>query len=42
MTGVSEFKGVEVHVIPERTLSQEIDGEIREMDFYKHMNFILN
>jgi YegS/Rv2252/BmrU family lipid kinase len=39
MTGVSEFKGVEVHVIPERTLSQEIDGEIREMDFLQTHEF---
>ncbi len=33
MTGVSEYKATEVHVIPERTLSQELDGEVREMDY---------
>jgi YegS/Rv2252/BmrU family lipid kinase len=39
MTGVSLFKGVEIHVIPVRTLSQEIDGEIRDMDFLQTHEF---
>ncbi|HMV42031.1 MAG TPA: diacylglycerol kinase family protein [Leptospiraceae bacterium] len=39
MTGVMEFKAVEIHVIPERTLSQEIDGEVREMDFLQTHEF---
>jgi YegS/Rv2252/BmrU family lipid kinase len=39
MTGVSEYKATEVHVIPERTLSQELDGEVREMDYLQTHEF---
>lgn len=39
MSGVTLFTGVEIHVIPERTLSQEFDGEIREMDFLQTHEF---
>ena len=39
MTGVSEFKATEVSVYPERTLSQEYDGEVREMDYMQTHEF---
>lgn len=39
MSGVQEFHGVEVHVIPERTVSQESDGEVRSMDYLRTHEF---
>lgn len=39
MTGVSQYKATEVRVIPIRTLSQEIDGEVREMDYFNTHEF---
>ncbi|MBE7413300.1 MAG: YegS/Rv2252/BmrU family lipid kinase [Leptospiraceae bacterium] len=39
MPGVKEFQATEVLVIPERTVSQEIDGEVREIDFLKKHDF---
>ncbi|MCE9499453.1 MAG: YegS/Rv2252/BmrU family lipid kinase [Leptospira sp.] len=39
MTGVREFHATEMHVVPVRTISQEIDGEVREIDFLKTHEF---
>lgn len=39
MTGVQEFQATEIVAIPERTVSQEIDGEIRNMDHLRTHEF---
>ncbi|MCC6275605.1 MAG: hypothetical protein IT569_07095 [Leptospiraceae bacterium] len=39
MPGVKEFQATEIIVSPERTVSQEIDGEVREIDFLKKHDF---
>lgn len=39
MTGVREFHGTEVEVFPVRTVSQEIDGEVRDMDYFRTHEF---
>ncbi len=39
MTGVREFHASEVSAIPERTVSQEIDGEVRDMDHLRTHEF---
>ncbi|HNL69331.1 MAG TPA: diacylglycerol kinase family protein, partial [Leptospiraceae bacterium] len=39
MTGVQEFHASEVIALPERTVSQEIDGETRDMDHLRTHEF---
>ncbi|MBI3395727.1 MAG: hypothetical protein HY042_07830 [Spirochaetia bacterium] len=39
MTGVREFHGTEVEAFPARTVSQEIDGEVRHMDYLRTHEF---
>ncbi len=42
MSGVSEYKATNVKVIPERTLSQEFDGEVRQMDYLNTHEYNFN
>lgn len=39
MSGVSEYRAVEIVAVPERTVSQEIDGEARDMDHLRTHEF---
>jgi diacylglycerol kinase (ATP) len=39
MTGVQEYRASEIVAVPERTVSQEIDGEARDMDHFRTHEF---